>query len=76
MYSLDTQIYIGLTWILEMVQMFVLGPHLILSVQEYHAELVANFDTASAMTSIVFEEGVHVHMATKSRTHEFTDEHV
>jgi hypothetical protein len=60
MYSLDPQIYIGLTQILEMVQMFVLGPRLILGVREYHAELVANSDTASAMTSIVFEERVHV----------------
>jgi len=60
MYSLDTQIYIGLTQILEMVRIFVLGPRLILGVREYHAKLVANSDTASAMTSIVFEERVHV----------------
>ncbi|KAG2111370.1 hypothetical protein BD769DRAFT_68792 [Suillus cothurnatus] len=60
MYSLDTQIYIGLIQILQMVQMFVLGPRLILGVREYHAKLVANSDTASAMTSIVFEERVHV----------------
>ncbi|KAG2138235.1 hypothetical protein BD769DRAFT_257648 [Suillus cothurnatus] len=60
MYSLDTQIYIGLSQILQMVRMFVLGPRLILGVREYHAELVANSDTASAMTSIVFEERVHV----------------
>jgi hypothetical protein len=60
MYSLDTQIYIGLTQILEMVQIFVLGPRLILGVREYHVKLVANSDTASAMTSIVFEERVHV----------------
>ncbi|KAG2138233.1 hypothetical protein BD769DRAFT_1773525 [Suillus cothurnatus] len=60
LYSLDTQVYIGLTQTLEMVQMFVLGPRLILGVREYHAELVANSDTASTMTSIVFEERVHV----------------
>jgi hypothetical protein len=60
LYSLDTQVYIGLTQTLEMVQMFVLGPRLILGVREYHAELVANSDTTSAMTSIAFEERVHV----------------
>ncbi|KAG2138262.1 hypothetical protein BD769DRAFT_257883 [Suillus cothurnatus] len=60
MYSPDSQIYIGLIQILQMVQMFVLGPRLILGVREYHAKLVANSDTASAMTSIVFEERVHV----------------
>ncbi|KAG2367154.1 hypothetical protein BDR07DRAFT_1372981 [Suillus spraguei] len=42
--------------ILQYVQMFVLGPCLILGVQEYHAELVANSDTATAMTSIAFQE--------------------
>ncbi|KAG2138261.1 hypothetical protein BD769DRAFT_1663840 [Suillus cothurnatus] len=60
MYSLDTQIYLGVSQILQIVQLFVLGPRLILGVREYHAELVANSDTASAMTSIVFEERVHV----------------
>ncbi|KAG1854207.1 hypothetical protein DFJ58DRAFT_745789 [Suillus subalutaceus] len=60
MNSLDTQIYSGLGQIFELVQLFVLGPRLILGVREYHAELVANSDTATAMTSIAFEERVHV----------------
>ncbi|KAG2124137.1 hypothetical protein BD769DRAFT_889199 [Suillus cothurnatus] len=59
-YSLESQIYFGLTQIFNSVQLFVLGPRLILGVREYHAELVANSDTASAMTSIAFEERVHV----------------
>ncbi|KAG2114508.1 hypothetical protein BD769DRAFT_1391490 [Suillus cothurnatus] len=59
-YSVDTQIYIGLTQIFQIVQMFVLGPRLILGVREYHAKLVANSDTATAMTSIAFQERVHV----------------
>ncbi|KAG1839459.1 hypothetical protein DFJ58DRAFT_106557 [Suillus subalutaceus] len=42
LYSLDTQIYLGLTQIFQLVQLFVLGPRLILSVREYYAELVAN----------------------------------
>jgi hypothetical protein len=40
--------------------MVVLGPRLILSVREYHAMLVANSDTATDMTSIAFQERVHV----------------
>ncbi|KAG2111374.1 hypothetical protein BD769DRAFT_68607 [Suillus cothurnatus] len=59
-FSLDTQIYLGLTEIFQIVQMSVLGPRLILGVREYHAKLVANSDTASAMNSIVLEERVHV----------------
>ncbi|KAG1834335.1 hypothetical protein DFJ58DRAFT_750188 [Suillus subalutaceus] len=58
--SLDTQIYIGLRQIFQVVQMFVLGPRLILGVREYHAKLVANSDTASAMSSVAFQEQVHV----------------
>ncbi|KAG2341235.1 hypothetical protein BDR05DRAFT_965648 [Suillus weaverae] len=42
------------------VQMFVLGPRLILSVREYHAKLVAGSDAEISMTSIVFQERVHV----------------
>ncbi|KAG1774431.1 hypothetical protein EV702DRAFT_523413 [Suillus placidus] len=46
------QIFLG-------VQMFVLGPRLILSVREYHAKLVAGSDAETSMTSIVFQERVH-----------------
>jgi preprotein translocase subunit SecG len=60
LYSLDTQIYLGLTQIFQVVQMFVLGPRLILGVREYHAELVASSDTETTMTSIAFQERVHV----------------
>jgi preprotein translocase subunit SecG len=59
-YSLESQTYAGLSQIFQSVQLFVLGPRLILGVREYHAELVANSDTATAMTSIAFEERVHV----------------
>jgi preprotein translocase subunit SecG len=59
-YSLESQIYTGLAQIFLSVQLFVMGPRLILGVREYHAELVANSDTATAMTSIAFEERVHV----------------
>ncbi|KAG2359375.1 hypothetical protein BDR07DRAFT_1415271 [Suillus spraguei] len=46
--------------ILSGVQMFVLGPRLILSVREYHAKLVVNSDADTSMNSIVFQERVHI----------------
>ncbi|KAG2049773.1 hypothetical protein BDR06DRAFT_689831 [Suillus hirtellus] len=58
-FSLDVQIYYGFTQIFVVAQLSVLGPRLILSVREYHAKLVADSDTATAMTSIDFQ-GVHV----------------
>ncbi|KAG2341279.1 hypothetical protein BDR05DRAFT_965788 [Suillus weaverae] len=42
------------------VQMFVLGPRLILSVREYHAKLVAGSNAETSMNSIVCQERVHV----------------
>ncbi|KAG2353767.1 hypothetical protein BDR07DRAFT_1614709 [Suillus spraguei] len=50
----------GLFQFLEIVQMSVLGPRLILGVREYHAKLVAGSDAATAMTSIAFQERVHI----------------
>ncbi|KAG1794582.1 uncharacterized protein HD556DRAFT_1527032 [Suillus plorans] len=50
----------GAVQILLVVQMFVLGPRLILSVREYHAKLVAYSDAETSMNSIVFQERVHV----------------
>ncbi|KAG2133265.1 uncharacterized protein EDB93DRAFT_888545 [Suillus bovinus] len=63
-FSLDTQIYIGFSQIFDIMQLSVLGPRLILSVREYHAKLVADSDTATAMSSMAFQE--HVHMETSS----------
>jgi hypothetical protein len=60
LFSPDTQIYLGLAQIFRVVQMVVLGPRLVLGVREYHAKLVASSDTATAMTSIAFQERVHV----------------
>ncbi|KAG2132695.1 uncharacterized protein EDB93DRAFT_1107782 [Suillus bovinus] len=59
-YSLDAQIYAGLAQIFQVVQLSVLGPRLILGVREYHAKLVADSDATTAMTSIAFQERVHV----------------
>ncbi|KAG1722253.1 hypothetical protein EDD22DRAFT_962288 [Suillus occidentalis] len=46
--------------VLLVVQMFVLGPRLILSVREYHAKLIAGSDADTSMNSIVFQEHVHI----------------
>ncbi|KAG1830643.1 hypothetical protein EV424DRAFT_270074 [Suillus variegatus] len=58
--SIVAQMLEGALQILLVVQMFVLGPRLILSVREYHAKLVAYSDAETSMNSIVFQERVHV----------------
>ncbi|KAG1795302.1 uncharacterized protein HD556DRAFT_1526678 [Suillus plorans] len=58
--SLDAQIILGVVQIFEVVQMFVLGPRLILGVREYHAKLVVDSDAATGMTSIAFQERVEI----------------
>ncbi|KAG2032141.1 hypothetical protein BDR03DRAFT_971052 [Suillus americanus] len=64
--SLDTLAYAGFAQIFLFLQIFVLGPRLILGVREYHANLrvVANSGSATAMTSVTFLE--HVHVSTSS----------
>jgi hypothetical protein len=57
---MGAQILNSIYQILLPVQMFVLGPRLILSVREYHAKLVTNFDAETSMNSVVFQERVHV----------------
>ncbi|KAG2103153.1 uncharacterized protein F5147DRAFT_762421 [Suillus discolor] len=57
---METEAFYGLLQILQVVQMVVLGPRLILSVREYYARLVADPDAATGMTSIVFQERVHI----------------
>jgi hypothetical protein len=37
-----------------------MGPRLILDVREFHAKLVAGSDAETGMTSIAFQERVHV----------------
>ncbi|KAG2359086.1 hypothetical protein BDR07DRAFT_237865 [Suillus spraguei] len=50
----------GVLSILEVVQMFVLGPRLILGIRKYHAKLVVDSDAAPGMTTIAFQERVHI----------------
>ncbi|KAG2139679.1 hypothetical protein DEU56DRAFT_942325 [Suillus clintonianus] len=59
-FSLETQIVIGVAQILQVIQCYVLGPRLILSLREYHARLVADSDAATGMTSIAFLERVQI----------------
>ncbi|KAG1798660.1 uncharacterized protein HD556DRAFT_198437 [Suillus plorans] len=59
--SLDAQLYGGFLQIVSVVQMFVLGPRMILGIREYYAKLRADSDTAAtAMSSMAFQERVHV----------------
>ncbi|KAG0693104.1 hypothetical protein DFH29DRAFT_1084386 [Suillus ampliporus] len=52
--------YDGIFQITQMVQMFVLGPRLVLSVREYYAKLVTDSDEGIGMTTIAFQEGGHI----------------
>jgi hypothetical protein len=57
---MGTQIFYGALQILWVVQMFMLGPRLILSVREYYAKFVVDSDAETSMNSIVFQERVHI----------------
>lgn len=57
---MEHQIYFGLAQTFIVTVMCVLGPRLILGVREYHAKLVADSERGPDMTSIAFEERVHV----------------
>ncbi|KAG2033499.1 hypothetical protein BDR03DRAFT_967377 [Suillus americanus] len=62
--SMGAVTYNGSLVIIAMLQMFVLGPRLILSVREYQAKLVGNSDAEIGMSSITFQE--HVYVSTSS----------
>ncbi|KAG1771182.1 hypothetical protein EV702DRAFT_658103 [Suillus placidus] len=57
---LGVDYYYGTLQVLTVVQMFVLGPRLILGIRDYTAKLVTDSDAATAMTSIAFQERVHI----------------
>ncbi|KAG2041077.1 hypothetical protein BDR03DRAFT_946938 [Suillus americanus] len=54
------EIYAGALRIARVLQMFVLGPRLILSIREYHTRLVVRSDGGSGMTTIAFQALGHV----------------
>jgi hypothetical protein len=47
-------IYDGVLRIVSLIQMFVLGPRLILSAREYLTKVTADSDEGTCMTTIVF----------------------
>ncbi|KAG2153022.1 uncharacterized protein EDB93DRAFT_237275 [Suillus bovinus] len=55
--SMGSTLYSGILEVAQVLQMFVLGPQLILSIREYHAKLVAGSDEGTHMTSIHFQAG-------------------
>ncbi|KAG2031335.1 hypothetical protein BDR03DRAFT_972792 [Suillus americanus] len=56
--SMGSDVYSGIWAIAQVLQMFVLGPRLILSIREYHAKLVATADGGTRMMSIsTFQAG-------------------
>ncbi|KAG1885382.1 hypothetical protein F4604DRAFT_1951634 [Suillus subluteus] len=55
--SMRNAIYSAVYSIAQMLQMFVLGPRLILSIREHHAKVVARADGGTGMTSIAFQAG-------------------
>jgi hypothetical protein len=57
---MGSEIYNGVLVIAEVVQMFVLGPRLIIGLREYHARLVANSDEGIDLASIAFQERIHI----------------
>ena len=58
--SIADEVYAGVLSIIQVVQMFVLGPRLILGVREYHARLVAHPDEGTGMVSIAFQERIQI----------------
>ncbi|KAG2124379.1 hypothetical protein DEU56DRAFT_917067 [Suillus clintonianus] len=57
--SAGVEVYSGVGQIVTIVQLFVLGPRLILSVRAYNAQVLADSDEGTAMTTIAFHERTH-----------------
>lgn len=58
--SVGAQVYYGVLLFVFPVQMFVLGPHLILGIREYHAKRVDNSKAGTNFTTIHFQERLHM----------------
>jgi hypothetical protein len=59
LFSLKTEIYRGFLQIILVVQLFVVGPRLILNVRRYRAELMAGSDAGTGMISIALQQRGH-----------------
>jgi hypothetical protein len=53
-------IFYGVISFIQVVQVTLLGPRLILGLRECHAKLVVQSDEGVGMTSIVFLERIHI----------------
>jgi hypothetical protein len=56
-YSMRSSVYAGVWLIAEVLQMFVLGPRLVLSIREHHTKVIARADGGARMTPIAFHAG-------------------
>jgi hypothetical protein len=61
-YAVGNAIFFGVLSIAEVLQMFVLGPRLVLSIREHHTKVMARADGGTGMTSIAFHAGGDVSM--------------
>ncbi|KAG2060030.1 hypothetical protein BDR06DRAFT_1017493 [Suillus hirtellus] len=57
--SVGASFYYGINEVAQAIQMFVLGLRLILSIREYHAQLVANSDEGTCVTTMDFNSHKH-----------------
>lgn len=62
--SVGAQIYYGILQIATFVQLFVLGPRLILSVRKHNAKQIAEAESGSCMTSMAFQDSELVRVPT------------
>jgi hypothetical protein len=53
---MNTGVYYGVLQVLLFVQMFVLGPRLILGVREHDAKIAVYSDSGPSFTTIIFQE--------------------
>ncbi|KAG2342701.1 hypothetical protein BDR05DRAFT_340314 [Suillus weaverae] len=58
-FSLGVSFYYGIGEVAQAMQLFVLGPRLILSLREYHAQLVESSDEGTCITTMDFHERGH-----------------
>ncbi|KAG1884480.1 hypothetical protein F4604DRAFT_1952481 [Suillus subluteus] len=58
-FSVGVSFYYGIGEVAQAMQMFVLGPCLILSLREYHAQLVASSNEGTYFTTMDFHEREH-----------------
>ncbi|OAX42154.1 hypothetical protein K503DRAFT_767059 [Rhizopogon vinicolor AM-OR11-026] len=58
--SLGAVMYNAVLQFVTLVQMFMLGPRLILSIREYHVKLVATSEEGTGISTIAFQERTQV----------------